>query len=458
MSRFPGSHHLQTPVRRISRMFPRLGVGLVAVTTLSAVFASLAAPAGAQTSSTTTTTTVAASTTTTTTTLPATTTSTTSTSTTTTLPATTSTTTSTTLAAVAPGVPQNVAAAVTGTAQITVTWQAPAVLGTPALNSYKIVRLQIDGNVSTTFPAVSVPANQLSFVFNDLKPGAFYAFYVRAESATSVGPNSVFTTPLAVPGPTTTQPASPTGPTGQTMSIANGALRVTWIPPTNSPIPVTAYRVSTIPNIGSAVVNANTLAVTFTKARPGVAYLAQISSIGANGRESAPVITNSVVIPAPPPTAPPATLLPLPGQPPTPPGRPQPCIKVSWPRQTYGRPRTFAAGAPQGVYVWHDGRYFQVRVYNPGPGPVVFTGSVAANANVSFLSIGLERGDRLNRGRRSANFSMTSNYDIDGFRISASCATLLTFSFAVNGVPVNPAQIFVGPTSTSGSNPFQFVR
>jgi hypothetical protein len=379
---------------------------------------------------------------------------------------TTTTTTTSTIAPAVPSVPRNLNAAVTGTAQITVTWTAPESIGSAPLTAYKLIVLTIVGNSSTTSTPIVVAGNTTTYVLNDLRPNSFYAFYLRAENVVGASPNTVFTAPIIVPGPTTTQPAAPTGVTNAALSLLNGQLRVTWTPPTGSPTAVARYRVATVPNIGSVVVDANALAATFGSPRAGTTYIAQIFAIGVNGKESPAVNTNAVAIPAPvtipppPPTAPPAQPgpLPLPGQAPTPPGRPQPCVKTSWPKYTYGRPGTFASGAPQGVYMWHDGRYWQVRLYNPGPGAVNFSGSVTANTRVTFRPYGLERNDQLVKNRTSASFAFSSDYDIDSFRISASCATSLRFNFTINGQPVAPSRIFIGRAGLASASDFSIVR
>ncbi len=353
--------------------------------------------------------------------------------------------------------------ALTGTAQVTVSWVVPERAGSHPVSAYKLVVLTIVGNTSTTSAPITIAPNLNSYVLNDLRPGVAYAFYLRAESVAGSGPNTAFSAPVIVPGPTTTAPASPAAPTNPALSLLNGQLRVTWTPPTSTPTPIARYRVVTVPSIGSVTVDANTLGATFASPRSGTTYLAQIFAIGTNGKESAAATTNSVAVPVAPPTVvPPVVLpgsgLPLPGQAPTPPGTPKPCIRVSWPKYVYGRPTTFTTGAPQGVYMWHDGKYWQVKVYNPGPGQVTFSGFVSANAKVTFSSYGLERGDSLRRYSKSARFSLRSNYDIDNFRISASCATALRFSFAINGVPVPPNRIFIGPLGIASTSDFTIVR
>ncbi len=346
------------------------------------------------------------------------------------------------------------------------TWTAPESSGSQPVNAYKLVVLTIVGNTSTTGTPITIPPSATSYVLNDLRPNVAYAFYLRAENAVGAGPNTVYTAPIIVPGPTTTQPAAPAGVTNQLMTLENGQLRVTWTPPTSTPTPIARYRVTMVPSLGTALLDPNGTAATFGGARPGVTYLAQIFSVGTNGKESGPVNTNAVAIPVPPtpttipPTTPPVQpgALPLPGQAPTPPGRPQPCVKVKWPQYVYGRPTSFAAGAQQGVYMWHDGRYWQVRLYNPGPGTVNFAGGVQANTSVTFRGYGLERGDQLSRGRTNASFSFNSDYDIDSFRISASCATSLRFQFYVNGQPIPPSRIFIGRSGLAPTSDFSLVR
>jgi Fibronectin type III domain len=327
------------------------------------------------------------------------------------------------------------------------------------------------GSSSTVSPAVSVGATVLSRIFNDRRPGVSYAYYVRAVNSVGDGTNSGYTAPVLVNGPTTTAAPLPAAPTNPALAfIGNGQLRVSWTPPTASPAPISFYRITTTPSLGTFTVNASTLQITINGARAGVAYLAKIASVTPAGLVGTFAISNPanvpvpVTVPLPPtsarPTVPPLPPQgkPLPVQPPTPPGKPKPCISKPWPKSVYGRPATFTTGAPQGVYVWHDGKYFQVRVYNPGPGRVVFTGRITANTKVTFWAHGADRGDSLRRGRSSATFAFSSDYDIDGIRISASCATALTFDLKVNGVPVAPQFIFVGPATTAGGSVFSLVR
>jgi hypothetical protein len=196
--------------------------------------------------------------------------------------------------------------------------------------------------------------------------------------------------------------------------------------------------------------------VAFGGLRGGVAYAFVVRVFTAQGAVSPALTSQAVVIGSPattrPPSPPPPSV-----QPPTPPGVPKPCVSARWPSWAVGRPASYRPGAPQGAYLWHDGAAWNLRVFQPG-GPVVFTGSVEANARVNFSGSGLERGDLLSRGRSSARFSFRSANDIDGIRIAASCATLLRVQVSVNGVALSPSQIYVGSGSLAGSNPVTIVR
>ena len=361
----------------------------------------------------------------------------------------------TTAAPVAPGVVLNVSAQLTGTSQITVTWQEPVtVVGSP-VTAYKVT-------VFPTNTTVSTPPSQRSVVFNDLTPGVSYSYYVRAESLGGSGQPSAWTNPITVSSPVATTLPAPLAPQAVVASgVAPNQVQVAWqSPPANGSAPIVQYRITTSPSLGTITTPGNTFSAAFGNALPNVAYSVQVRAVTSTGVVSAPTTSNQVVIngpvvTAPPPPPPPPTGLPLPFQPPTPPGTPRPCVATRWPATAYGKPFNFRTGAPQGVYVWFDGRYWNVKAYNPGPGVVIFTGTIQANTRVSYYASGLDRGDVLSRGRTVARFSFRSDYDIDGIRIAASCATLLSFDFRINGQPV---QVYLGSGPASPGTTFTLVR
>lgn len=145
---------------------------------------------------------------------------------------------------------------------------------------------------------------------------------------------------------------------------------------------------------------------------------------------------------------------------PNPPGVAKPCVPFLWPAFANNAPVNFRTGGPQGIYLWYAAGLFYVRFYNPVLVPIVFTGSVAANANISTTGQYLERyDDVLRKGRKSASFRFHTTYDLDGFTVKASCATAITFRFSLNGVPVGPQQIFIGRNGGNPTNiPVTFIR
>ena len=89
-----------------------------------------------------------------------------------------------------------------------------------------------------------------------------------------------------------------------------------------------------------------------------------------------------------------------------------------------------------------------------------FSGTISANASITTTGQYLERHqDVIRRGRRSAGFNFGADYDVDGLLIRASCATQLSYRFYLNGVPLNPAQVFLGSRATNqASQPLTVVR
>ena len=365
--------------------------------------------------------------------------------------------TTTTTVVVAPGVVPGVVAQLTGPSQITVSWQEPAVVAGSPVTAYKV----------TVFPSnavVSTPPGQRSVVFNDLTPGVSYSYAVRAESAGGSGQPSAWTTPVTIVAATSTTLPAPLAPQAVVASgVAPNQVQVAWQPPpANGSAPLAQYRITTSPSLGTITTPANTFSAAFFNAQPNVIYRVEVRAVTITGVVSGPTSSNLIVInsaptpaPAPVPAPPPVNALPLPFQPPTPPGIPRPCISTRWPANAYSKPYNFRTGAPQGIYVWHDGRYWNVKAYNPGPGVAIYTGTIRANTKVTYYASGLDRGDVLSRGRTVARFMFRSDYDIDGIRIAAACATLMTFDFRINAQPV---AVYLGGAPGTPGTAFTLVR
>jgi hypothetical protein len=238
--------------------------------------------------------------------------------------------------------------------------------------------------------------------------------------------------------------------------VNNGQVLVTWQIDTADLSRVEQVRVESLPASSVYVLSPLTSgSVVFGNLTPGAAYTFLVRTIGPTGLASAATVTAPVII-SPPPAS---TIPPAPTLPPsvTPPGTPKPCVPTRWPGYATGFPNFLRSQVPQGVFLWFDGSAWNFRVFQPGPA-VVFTGSIAANTRVSFSAARLEKGDLLVRGKTSARFSFRSANDLDGIKIVASCATRLTLQVSINGSPLSPQQIYIGPGSAAGSNPVAIVR
>jgi hypothetical protein len=469
--------------RRERRAGPRIGCVVFGATLAAAIFlsATVASPAAEAQGSTTSTTVASTSTvpattssTPTTTTSPSSTTSSTTTSSTT--PATTSVTTSATTLPV-PGEVRDLLAATTAANQVTLRWSAPVV--TNGLTGYRIT-------VEPSGAITNVPANQTSVVLT-LAPGK-YSFAIVA-----VGPNGAVGSPPArvsvfLQGDTTTVAATTTTTTVPVLSAplrvtatpsGVGQVNVFWEPPVWSQAAqgtagvkrVKEYRITSVPGSSTVVVPATSLSATFAGLAGGVTYYFSVRAVSDDGVSSEAGLSGGVVLAVSttvsvvPATTPSVSIVvpPQPTQPPsvpTPPGVPKPCVTAAWSRQYRGTPITFRKGAPAGAYVWFDGRSWQLRLFHPGPEAVIFTGSVQANAAISSAGVQLDpRTDIVRRGRTSVSFSFRALNDVDGLRISAPCATLLSLRFEVNGQPMPVQQIAVGASAANpSSQPVQVVR
>lgn len=312
---------------------------------------------------------------------------------------------------------------------------------------------------TTTVPATTTTVPATTTSTTTTVPATTTSTTTTTVPATST---TVAATTTTVPATTTTQPYRPVGArTILASPFGIGQVLVSWtIDPAEVPR-LSIVRVESVPAVATYdLAPQPSGSVVYGGLTPGVAYTFVVRVFTPEGAVSPGLVSVPVIVPRSTPTAttrPPPVPQPPIIRPPTPPGVPRPCVAAQWPVYAIGRPAIYTVGAPQGAYLWFDGSAWTLRVYQPG-GPVVFTGSIQANTRVSFSGSGLERGDILSRGRTSARFSFRSSNDIDGIRISASCATLLRVQVSVNGVPLPASQIFVGAGSLAGSNPVTVVR
>lgn len=264
----------------------------------------------------------------------------------------------------------------------------------------------------------------------------------------------------ATPGPS----ASPVPNAPQAVSATvTGSHQVTvsWRPgATNGSAPVVAFRVVGVPGAPTEQVAATATSAVFDDLVPGVQYSFTVRALAADGLQSAAVVANPVLLPAPEPVvAVPPAALPLPGENANPADTPRPCVPYLWPAAISGTPVNYRVGAPQAFFIYELNGYFYLRAYNPGRAVAVLSGTVSANARMTSTGLGLERNDVLRRGARSATFWFRSANDVDAIRFWLPCGTALTFKLYVDGDVVPGTQIFVGRQAVNPvSQPLVIVR
>lgn len=377
--------------------------------------------------------------------------------------------------------PTAVSAQLTSPTQITVTWVPPVNTGGSPVTAYRVFT-----SPGTAKP-VQVPAEQTFARFDERKPGISYAYFVRAVTAAGEGRPSAWTPFVTAPkaGLVSVNP-SPSPAAVTVTASGTDEITVNWTPPLTVPAKprtIVAYRIEQNPGAAFITVPASSTFARFSKLNPSTNYIFSVQTVLDNKKQSLPALSRPIVLNPPSPstttlpaqtsvatgnaasvtaapassvvttTAPPAvpstTLLPLPPVvEPVGVGSTSTCVKTAWPSFALGQPAQLRAGAQAGLYVWFDGRAWQLRAYNPGPTPVVFSGTVSVNAASKFYPTFTEAGDVIRATSAAASYSFNSNYDIDAVRVTSGCARSLAITVRANGVPLPASKIFLGSTGT----------
>jgi hypothetical protein len=134
----------------------------------------------------------------------------------------------------------------------------------------------------------------------------------------------------------------------------------------------------------------------------------------------------------------------------------------AWPGYVQGRPDSFAAGGLGGVYAWHDGDGWHVRVTHRTDEKAVFTGTIATRGKLTDAhAVALEGADTLKVGpnQHVMHFAFTNYGHIDGVDFRTACAPALDFSFQRGGREIPADRVFLGDHSAHpGGDPFPIAR
>ena len=126
-------------------------------------------------------------------------------------------------------------------------------------------------------------------------------------------------------------------------------------------------------------------------------------------------------------------------------------------REHLGRPSKHEAANSMGYYVWQEGTRWHIRTVNAGT-PRLFTGMIETDgAFAEVTTLPSEKVERVAVNVRSEKieFHFNSEAKTDGFSFTASRGDKLTFTFYVDGLPADPANIYFGSANRNpGSSSF----
>jgi hypothetical protein len=124
------------------------------------------------------------------------------------------------------------------------------------------------------------------------------------------------------------------------------------------------------------------------------------------------------------------------------------CSYGHWPAAASGEPKTFHAGATEGVYLWHNDHGWHLAVTHSGDQRVEFKGSIASSSRITEVARRDERNDTIvQRGERTVQFTFENFGGIDGIDFHLACGRGFKLSATVNGQRISTSHVFVGEDS-----------
>ena len=136
--------------------------------------------------------------------------------------------------------------------------------------------------------------------------------------------------------------------------------------------------------------------------------------------------------------------------------RPATCATApddAWPAWTNGRPANVDPKTAAGVYMWHDGTGWHIRVTHRTDARRVFAGRVVTSGRfVGVSSVRLEGHDSraVSADHHTVTFRFENHGAIDGLNFRTRCAPSMTFSFTSDGTVLAATKVTIGH---AGSNP-----
>ncbi len=115
-----------------------------------------------------------------------------------------------------------------------------------------------------------------------------------------------------------------------------------------------------------------------------------------------------------------------------------------------GRSPAFVAGGPTGLYLWQERGVWRVGATSDRGSATTFSATVIFDAAVSGRPVGTEgKSDIVDVRSQSVKFRFLNFGGLDGVAIESPCASNVTIQGAIDGQPLSPQQVFVGPGATN---------
>jgi hypothetical protein len=133
-----------------------------------------------------------------------------------------------------------------------------------------------------------------------------------------------------------------------------------------------------------------------------------------------------------------------------------------WPDFAAGVPKGYEAGAPAGVYLWHNDEGWHLRITHANDHHQVYSGRLVTGGTfVDVTGVKLEGNDHLTVGPdgHTIDFVFNNYGGVDGIDFYTSCAHQIHFGFRGDGHLLTLEEIRIGHDATNPtSNPFVIDR
>lgn len=145
--------------------------------------------------------------------------------------------------------------------------------------------------------------------------------------------------------------------------------------------------------------------------------------------------------------------------------RPASCMSATddaWPVWTDGRPANVDPKTAAGVYMWHDGTGWHIRVTHRGVALRTFSGELVTSGRFAGVSsVRLEGHDSrtVSPDHHTITFRFENHGGIDGLNFRTHCAPSIDFTFVSDGGSLAASKVTIGRTGTNPtSDPFTISR